>query len=183
LKGFDWTAVPRRPHDCAQKTEETTMQPIMRPLAAPFWRVLATAFILACIAPPAARAASPEIFTGLVRGVAVGGYDAVAYFTEHKPVPGKPDITYSWKGATWRFSSAQNRDAFKAAPEKFAPQYGGYCAYAVAQGATASGDPKSWRIVDGKLYLNLSPSVQKLWEKDIPGYVKAADKNWPGLLK
>ncbi len=157
------------------------MRPIMRPWTAAFWRVLAAAFILACAAPLAVRAASPEIFTGLVQGVAVGGYDPVAYFTDHKPVPGKADITYSWKGATWRFASAQNRDTFKASPEKYAPQYGGYCAYAVAQGATAKGDPKSWTVGGGKL--NLSPSVQKLWSKNIPGYIKAADKNWPGVLK
>jgi YHS domain-containing protein len=157
------------------KIKETNMRRNMRPWSAPFWRVLAGALVLACIAPLAARAASPQIFTGLVKGVAVGGYDPVAYFTQHKPVPGKPAITFSWKGATWRFASGQNRDAFKAAPEKYAPQYGGYCAYAVSQGATASGDPKSWTIVGGKLYLNLSPSVQKLWSKNIPGYIKAAD--------
>ena len=98
-------------------------------------------------------------------------------------MPGKADITYSWKGATWRFASAQNRDAFKADPEKYAPQYGGYCAYAVSQGATAKGDPKVWSVVDGKLYLNLSASVQKTWEKDVPGYIKSADKNWPEVLK
>lgn len=159
------------------------LRPIKRFCAGPFGRVLAAVFILACVAPLAARAASPEIFTGLVTGVAVGGYDPVAYFTDHKPVPGKGDITYSWKGATWRFASAQNRDAFMASPEKYAPQYGGYCAYAVAQGATAKGDPKSWSIVGGKLYLNLSPGVQTLWKKNIPGYIKAADKNWPGVLK
>ena len=155
----------------------------MRILAAPFWRVVAAAFIVLCAASFAARADSPEIFTGPVKSVAVGGYDPVAYFTERKPVQGKADISYSWKGATWRFASEQNRDLFKAAPEKYAPQYGGYCAYAVAQGGTADGDPKSWRIIDGKLYLNLSPAVQKIWEKDIAGYVKAADKNWPGVLK
>ena len=151
--------------------------------AARFFRVLVAAFVLACAAPLVAQSASPEVFTGLVKGVAVGGYDPVAYFNEHKPVPGKPDISYSWKGATWRFASEQNRDAFKAMPEKYAPQYGGYCAYAVAKGSTVQGDPKAWHIVDGKLYLNLSPSVQKLWEKDIPGYIKAANKNWPAVLK
>jgi YHS domain-containing protein len=146
-------------------------------------RYVLVAFIFALSAPLAAQAASPEIFTGLVKGVAVGGYDTVAYFTEHRPVPGKADITYSWKGATWRFASAQNRDAFKASPEKYAPQYGGYCAYAVSQGATAKGDPKVWTVVDSKLYLNLSASVRETWEKDIPGYIKSADKNWPEVLK
>lgn len=159
------------------------MQSIIRMPAGPFWRVLAAAVILACAAPLAAHAAKPEIYTGLVRGVAVGGYDPVAYFTNNKPVPGKSGITYQWKGVTWRFSTAANRDTFKANPEKYAPQYGGYCAYAVSQGGTAKGDPQFWTVVDGKLYLNLSSSVQKLWEKDIPGYIRAADKNWPGVLK
>ena len=159
------------------------MQSITHTLAGPFWRVLAAAFMLASAAPLAARAASPEIYTGLVKGVAVGGYDPVAYFIEHKPVMGKGDILYSWKGATWRFASEKNRDAFAANPEKYAPQYGGYCAYAVAKGGTAKGDPQAWTIVGGKLYLNLSPAVQKLWEKDITGYIKAADKKWPGVLK
>ena len=159
------------------------MQSILRAFRSPLWRMLAAIIVLACSTSLAARAASPEIFTGLVKGIAVGGYDPVAYFAEHKPVQGKADITYSWKGATWRFASTQNRDAFKANPEKYAPQYGGYCAYAVSQGATAKGDPQTWKIVGGKLYLNLSPAVQKLWEKDILGYIRAADKNWPGVLK
>ena len=159
------------------------MQSIMRALAGPFWRVLAATFMLAGAAPLAAQAASREIYTGLVKDVAVGGYDPVAYFTEHKPVMGQGDILYAWKGVTWRFTSEKNRDAFAANPEKYAPQYGGYCAYAVAQGGTAKGDPQAWTVVGGKLYLNLSPAVQKLWEKDIPGYIKAADKNWPGVLK
>jgi YHS domain-containing protein len=177
LKRLDWTATPHRRHDRAAKSEN-----IILPLPAAI-RLVVAALILACAAPLAAQAKSPEIFTGLVQGVAAGGYDPVAYFTDHKPVPGKADITLSWKGATWRFASAQNREAFKASPEKYAPQYGGYCAYAVAQKATAKGDPKQWRIVDGKLYLNLSASVQKTWEMDIPGYIKAADKNWPEVLK
>jgi YHS domain-containing protein len=149
---------------------------------ASIWRVLAAAFVLSLAVPLAAQAKDPEIFTGLVKGVALGGYDAVAYFTDHKAVKGKASITYSWKGATWRFAAAKNRDVFKAEPAKYAPQYGGYCAYAVSQGATAEGDPKVWTIVGGKLYLNLSRGVQKIWAKNIPGYIKAADKNWPGVL-
>jgi YHS domain-containing protein len=159
------------------------MRPILGVFGSPIRRMLAAAFVLACMIPLAARAASPEIFTGPVRGVAVSGYDPVAYFTEHKPVPGKANIAYSWKGVTWRFANAQNRDAFRGNPERYAPQFGGYCAYAVAKGATAKGDPQAWTIVDDKLYLNLSPSVQKLWEKDIPGYIKAAEKKWPAVLK
>ena len=159
------------------------MHTMLRGVRGPFWRVPVVAFMLACALPLAAHAASPEIYTGLVKGVAVGGYDPVAYFTEHKPVPGRGDILYSWKGVTWRFASKANRAAFMANPEKYAPQYGGYCAYAVSQGGIAKGDPMVWTIVGGKLYLNLSPAVQTLWAKDEAGYIKAADKSWPGVLE
>ena len=110
------------------------MHTMLRGVRGPFWRVPVAAFMLACALPLAAHAASPEIYTGLVKGVAVGGYDPVAYFTEHKPVPGRGDILYSWKGVTWRFASKANRAAFMANPEKYAPQYGGYCAYAFGGG-------------------------------------------------
>ncbi|NIP18325.1 MAG: YHS domain-containing protein [Xanthomonadales bacterium] len=99
-----------------------------------------------------------------------------------KPVEGSSDHEYEWNGATWRFASADNLDAFKADPEKYAPQYGGYCAWAVAQGYTASTDPEAWEIVDGKLYLNYNDSVQAAWKKDIPGFIQKADTNWPGLV-
>ena len=131
---------------------------------------------------PAGWAASDEIFTGLVEGVAVGGYDPVAYFTEDKPVKGNEDITAEYKGATWRFASAANRETFLADPERYAPQYGGYCAFAVSSGYTAKSDPEAWRIVDGKLYLNYSKGVQKRWSQDIPGHISKADSNWPGVL-
>jgi hypothetical protein len=129
-----------------------------------------------------AHARSPQIYTGIVASTAVGGYDPVAYFTEGKPVEGKKDITFTWKGATWRFASEANRDAFKAKPEAYAPQYGGYCAWAVSQNYTAKGDPKIWKVVDGRLYLNYDARVQRDWEKDIPGHIVKADKNWPAVL-
>ena len=129
------------------------------------------------------RAAQPSIFTGLVKGVAVGGHDPVSYFTEGKPVAGKAEITLEHGGATWRFASEANRDAFKGDPARYAPQYGGYCAYAVALGHTAKGDPNVWSIVDGKLYLNFNAPTKATWEKDIPGYIKKADANWPGVLQ
>jgi len=116
------------------------------------------------------------------RGLAIGGYDAVAYFTDGKPVEGTSEFVTEWKGATWRFASAAHRDAFVAAPEKYAPQYGGYCAWAVAHDKTAGIDPEAWKIVDGKLYLNYSKSIQKQWEEDVPGYIKRGDANWPRLL-
>jgi hypothetical protein len=143
---------------------------------------LAAAAGLAVLTPYAAHARSAEIFTGILAKTAVGGYDAVAYHTDGKAVRGDPKITYEWKGATWRFATTKNRELFVAAPEKYAPQYGGYCAYAVSQGYTAKGDPQHWTLVDGKLYLNYNASVKRTWDKDKPGYIKTGDKNWPKVL-
>ena len=116
------------------------------------------------------------------RGLAVAGYDPVAYFTDGKPVEGSSDFTTEWKGATWRFASTAHRDQFVAEPEKFAPQYGGYCAWAVSQGYTAGIDPQAWKIVDGKLYLNYDKDVQQKWQQDVPGNIRKADGNWANLL-
>jgi hypothetical protein len=132
--------------------------------------------------PVAAEARSPEIYTGLLSSTAVGGYDPVAYFNEGKPVEGRKEFTHVWKGVTWRFASEKNRDAFRGKPDAFAPQYGGYCAWAVSQGYTAKGDPRHWRIVEGKLYLNYDAKVQRDWEKDIPGHIAKGDRNWPKVL-
>jgi len=129
-----------------------------------------------------AAAGKAEIFTGLKPGVAVAGYDPVAYFTENKPVKGDPAIVLEHGGVLWLFASAANRDAFAADPEKYAPQYGGYCAWAVSQGYTAKGEPEVWKIVEGKLYLNYSAGVQRTWERDISGNIKSADANWPAVL-
>ena len=130
----------------------------------------------------AALAAKAEIYTGLLSNTAVGGYDPVAYFTENMPVEGNSDFQTKWKGVKWYFSSQENLDKFKANPTAYAPQYGGYCAYGVSQGAAVKGDPKLWKVVDGKLYLNINPGVQKRWEKDIPGFIKKANKKWPAVL-
>ena len=131
----------------------------------------------------AQKSTAPAVDTGIIKGVAVGGYDPVAYFTEKKPVPGKADITFVHEGATWRFASATNRDAFKADPAKYAPQYGGHCAWAVSQGYTAKGDPLAWTVTGGKLYLNYNKSVQSNWEKSIPGNIAKGDANWPNKVK
>ena len=137
------------------------------------------AFFLAL--PISAEAITPVYSTLL--GGAIRGYDPVAYFTEKKPVEGKKAFSHKWKGATWYFASERNRDLFRADPAKYAPQYGGYCAYAVSQGYIASIVPEAWKIVDGKLYLNFSLGVQQTWEQDIPGYIKSADEKWPGIIK
>ena len=114
-------------------------------------------------------------------GLAIRGYDPVAYHQQSGPVKGSAQFSYQWRDATWLFASAENRDRFQAEPERYAPQYGGYCAYAVSTGRTASIDPEAWKIVDGKLYLNYSKGVQKKWEQDVPGNIVKADKNWPDL--
>ncbi len=139
---------------------------------------------LATLVSPVTPALSKEaaVYTGLVKGVAVGGYDPVAYFTDKKPVAGKADITLEHEGATWRFSTVANRDAFKADPAKFAPQFGGHCAYAVSQGYTAKGDPNAWSIIGGKLYLNYNKDVQRDWEKQTQSLIPKGDANWPKVL-
>jgi hypothetical protein len=129
-----------------------------------------------------AQARAAEIYTGLLSNTGAGGYDVVAYVTDGKPVEGKRAIATDWKGASWRFASEANRAAFLAEPERFAPAYGGYCAWAVAQNYRAKGDPRFWKIVNGRLFLNFDASVQAMWEKDIPGFVRKADANWPAVL-
>ncbi|NWG91249.1 MAG: YHS domain-containing protein [Parvularculaceae bacterium] len=129
-----------------------------------------------------AYAESPEIYTGRFNNLAVGGYDAVAYFAEEAAVKGVKDYSYDFNGATWRFSSEENLEKFKADPESYAPQYGGYCAWAVSQGYTAPGNPENWSVRGDKLYLNYNDKVQSDWLKDPDGFIKKADANWPGVL-
>jgi YHS domain-containing protein len=112
---------------------------------------------------------------------AIKGYDPVAYFTQSKPVKGKKDFSLSWQGATWYFSTAQNRDLFKASPEKYAPQYGGYCAYGISRNYKVKIEPEAWTIYEGKLYLNYDLDVSKNWNEDKPGYIKKANTNWATL--
>ena len=115
-------------------------------------------------------------------GVAIRGTDTVAYFTQGKPVAGSDQFTTEWQGATWKFSSQEHLDLFVAEPEKYAPQYGGYCAYGVAQDNLVKIEPENWTIVDGKLYLNYDDDLQEKWESDIAGYVAEANKKFQGLL-
>ena len=115
-------------------------------------------------------------------GYAVHGYDVVAYFTVGAPTRGSDQFTTEYQGAKYRFASAGNRDRFAADPAKFAPQYGGYCAFGTAVGRKFNGDPTVWRIVDGKLYLNLNKKIQQRWFTDIPGFIRGADHNWPIIV-
>jgi len=115
-------------------------------------------------------------------GLAVHGYDVVAYFTKGEPTVGRAKYSAVYNDATYRFASEEHLDAFEENPERYVPQYGGYCAYGVAVGAKFDGDPHLWRIVDGKLYLNLNEDIQETWEKDIPCNIDKADRNWRRIV-
>lgn len=116
------------------------------------------------------------------KGVAIKGTDTVAYFSEGKAVKGDKKYSYQWGNTTWWFKNEANRDLFAQNPEKYAPQFGGFCAWAVSQNYTAPIDPQAWKIVGGKLYLNYNKSVQRTWSQDIPGNITKGDRNWPNLL-
>ena len=126
-------------------------------------------------------AQSSEVFT--TDEGAIRGYDPVAYFKVGKPVKGKKEFSTLWKGAQWSFSSKQNLDAFKSNPEKYAPQYGGYCAFGTSEGHKAPTQPDAFTIVNNKLYLNYDNDVKIEWNKDQKGRITKADKNWPTVRK
>ena len=126
-----------------------------------------------------ASAASAESEVDVKDGVAAQGYDVVAYFTEGKPVEGNASHSTVHEGATYHFASKANLEQFASNPGKYAPQYGGYCAFGTAMGRKFSGDPLVWTIRDDKLYLNLNEGVKARWSEDIPGFIRGADNNWP----
>jgi YHS domain-containing protein len=143
-------------------------------------RFVLAALGAALVVPRAARAATPPVYAE--DGIAIDWTDPVVYFTAGAPVAGLAQHAVVWHGATWRFASDANRAAFEADPEAYAPQYGGWCAWAVAEGYTASTVPEAWAIVEGRLYLNYSRRVQRQWSRDIPGNIARADSNWSGVL-
>lgn len=114
-------------------------------------------------------------------GLALQGYDPVAYFTEGEATPGNWKITTSYNDATYRFASEAHKAAFEADPEAYLPQYGGYCAFGAAMGFKFDGDPHQWKIVDGELYLNISQDIQERWLTDVPGFIDQADVNWADI--
>lgn len=124
-----------------------------------------------------------EINTTFFSNLAIEGYDAVAYFTEQRAVEGSADYTVNWKDANWRYSSAANLAAFKADPERYAPQYGGYCAWAVSQNDTANIDPEQFTVHNGKLYLNYNQKISRRWQANKETYIIDADGYWPKLLQ
>jgi len=115
-------------------------------------------------------------------GVAIKGYDPVAYFTLAVPTQGSEKFSHEWNGASWQFSTQENRDLFAESPEQYAPAYGGWCAYAMAQGSLASIDPEAFTLHEGRLFLNYSKRIEKKWRAKRDGYIEAADKKYPELV-
>lgn len=148
--------------------------------------LIATAIVAAgpvAISAPAAFADKDPIYTAKRSNLALQGYDTVAYFTVGEPTKGSADYSTTFNGAEFRFASEENLNLFLGNPEQYAPQYGGYCAWAVAKGQTAKGDARRWAIVDNKLYLNYNKGIQKKWDKDRAGFITSADTNWPTVLQ
>ena len=154
---------------------------MMRALTAPLSILMIALGLL--LASPTPALAKPEINMSFLGGVAIAGTDPVAYFTDAKAVIGSSKFSHQWKGTEWRFKNAANRDAFAKIPGKYAPAFGGYCAWAVSQGYTAGIDPEAWTIHEGTLYLNYSKNVREQWTQDISGNIAKGRRNWPGVLK
>ena len=139
--------------------------------------------LLSLFVTAAAVADPPIAAVNTEHGLAVKGYDPVSYFTTGNPTPGLAEFSATYKGATYRFSSAENRDRFIATPEKFVPQYGGYCALAISLNKIADIEPERWAIVNNKLYLNNGFIAQSLWSLDKSGNIARGDQNWPSIPK
>lgn len=142
--------------------------------------VLFTIFI--SVAGISSAFAGKLVNTGSFGSIAIKGYDPVAYFSESQAVKGSKEFTHAYKGATWRFASAKNRDLFAANPAKYEPQYGGWCAYAMAEGKKVKIDPKAWKIHDGKLYLNYNAKIQNIWVSERAKRIMDADAMWSKIV-
>lgn len=142
-------------------------------------RIAAAAALAAAAFAVLASGPAPAGTVNEVNGLAIYGYDPVAYFTEGKAVDGSPAYVATHEGATFEFASAANRDRFAADPGRYAPQYGGYCAYGTSAGYKAGIDPRAFTIVNDRLYLNYNLDVRQEWSKDVPGHIAKADGNWP----
>ncbi len=141
------------------------------------WRFLAMAFLLS----GTHMALAQDVNTGWFSDIAIKGYDPVAYFTENRPVKGQKQHSVRWRDARWLFASEANRRAFVENPDRYAPQYGGFCAWAVAHGDRADIDPEQFTVHEGRLYLNYNARIQQKWSEDKAALIEAADEQWPKL--
>ena len=154
----------------------------MRPMTVIARAGIGLALAVGCLAAVGAQEAAVRLNTDAAK-VMMHGYDVVAFFTDEKAVKGTDAFEYVWQGATWRFATADHRSLFQTAPEKYAPQYGGFCAWAVSRNYTADTDPEAWVVVNGRLFLNYSKNVQKQWTIDRDANISKADVNWPALAR
>ncbi len=146
--------------------------------------VAAAMGVAGTISPAFAVKSTGGEYNTLHAGLGAKGYDVVAYFTAAKPTQGSDRYTAEFGGVKWQFASAENRDAFKADPARYAPQYGGFCSWGVSVGKLFDVDPvNGWKIVDGKLYLNFNADINATFGKDTEGYIRKANGNWPSLNK
>jgi YHS domain-containing protein len=157
---------------------------MLNSLAARRWLLAVAAPLLVALAPTAAVATKTTggEYNSMHAGLGAKGYDVVSYFTDKKPAQGSNKFTANHGGVTWQFVSAEHRDMFKADPAKYAPQYGGYCSWGVAQGKLFDVDPANgWTVSDGKLYLNFNNEINTTFARDTAGFVRKAEKTWPDL--
>jgi YHS domain-containing protein len=140
-----------------------------------------TTFLFLAFVPFAFAGPKSDPVNHTKTGIAIQGYDPVAYFTDSKPLKGDARFSYAWRGATWQFASAEHRDLFAKDPEHYAPQFGGYCAYGVSENHAVDIDPEAWKIIEGKLYLNYSQRIKADFLKDPTARIQRADQNWPNL--
>ena len=157
------------------------MQPVSRRFAAAM--VLAVLALGGCATDGSVSQTTPIPPLNTANGIALKGHDPVAYFTGGKPLLGQAGIEHRWRGFTWRFATTEHRDAFVVEPERYTPQFGGYCAFAISRGYIADIDPAAWAIERGKLYLNNNAFAHQLWDADRPGNIAAGDRNWPLVPK
>jgi len=145
------------------------------------WLGIAALAILGLSVLPPAGAANTSVMID-AKGVAIGGYDPVAYFTDTRALEGRPEFSAEWQGAVWRFVSAAHRDLFLADPVRYAPRYGGWCAYGVTKGVAAEADPvEGWTLYDGRLYFAYDAGTRARWSQDIAGNLAEADARWPAI--
>lgn len=146
-------------------------------------RIFISIFLTAGLMTPSFAGDSQEMVNAGANGVAIKGYDTVAYFTESRPMQGKPEFAHSWRDAEWHFSKAEHRDLFAADPERYAPQFGGFCANGLSKGKLVAANPEAWTIVDGKLYIKFSEVAREEWRKDKTRKIEKAKETWVDLQK